>query len=81
MARVKISGVGPFYWAREDDADGKNIDIAWMAETAPPFRVGKALRIRNGRRALHFGVCRKSKRPVVREVEKSAEEIGKWVFD
>lgn len=80
MAQVTIKGKGPFYWAKETGAEGKTLDTAWMAETAPPFRVGKALRFRAGSRALHLGLCRKSKRPMLRETETSAEEIRDWVY-
>lgn len=80
MAQVIIKGKGPFYWAKETDAEGKVIDTAWMAETTPPFRVGKALRLRAGSRAIHLGLCKKSERPIVRETETSAEEIREWVY-
>lgn len=80
MAQVNIKGKGPVYWAKETGAEGKTLDTAWMAETSPPFRVGKALRFRVGSKALHLGVCRKSRRPMIRETETSAEEIRDWVF-
>lgn len=80
MAQVHIKGKGPIYWAKEYGAEGKIIDTAWMAETAPPFRVGHALRFRVGSRAVHLGFCRKSKKPIIHEVEKTPEEIGKWVY-
>lgn len=81
MAQIKISGTGPLYWAREERADGKAVCTSWFAEATPPFRYGKAVRFRIGEKAFHFGLCRKSKRPFVREVEKTPEEIGKWVYD
>lgn len=35
-------------------------DFAWMAETEPPYRKGKALRFRWGtKHAFHLGLCRK----------------------
>lgn len=80
MALVKIKGKGNFYWARESGAEGKIVDTAWMHETSPPFRSGKALRIRLGSRAVHIGICRKSKRPVIRETDKTPEEIREWVY-
>lgn len=80
MAQVIIKGKGNLYWAREYGAEGKPLDIAWMAETAPPFRAGKAIRIRVKDKAFHIGLCRKNKKPFVREVEKTPEEIGKWVY-
>lgn len=81
MARIQIAGTGPFYWAKERDAAGKALGTAWFAEATPPFRYGHAVRIRFGDRAFHLGICRKSKKPFVRPVDNSPEEIGKWVFD
>lgn len=80
MAQVIIKGKGFIYWTREYGAKGKVIAISWMAETTPPFRVGKAIRIRFGSRAYHLGFCKKSKKPLVRETETTAEEIRKWVY-
>ncbi len=80
MAQIKIKGKGPFYWASEYGADGKVIAKAWMAETDPPFRTGTALRLRKGDRAFHIGICSKSAKPLVQELEKTPEEIGKWVY-
>ena len=80
MAQVVIKGKGPIYWAKETGAEGRVVDTAWMAETSPPFRVGKALRFRVGSRALHLGVCKKSKRQLVRETETTPEEIRDWVY-
>ncbi len=80
MAQISVKGKGFVYWANEYGAEGKVIDTAWMAEISPPFRVGRALRFRVGSRAIHLGFCKKSKRPIVREVENTPEEIGKWVY-
>lgn len=79
MALVQIKGKGNLYWAREYGADGRFVDTAWMHETSPPFRSGKALRVRFGTRAFHLGVCWKNKNPIVRETDKTPEEIREWV--
>lgn len=35
-------------------------DFSWMTETEPPYRKGKALRLRLGKKhAFHLGLCRK----------------------
>lgn len=80
MAQVIIKGKGFIYWTREYGAEGRVLDISWMAETAPPFRVGKAIRIRFGSKAYHLGFCKKSKKPIVRDAEIPPEEIRKWVY-
>lgn len=81
MTRIRIAGIGPLYWARERDADGKAVGTAWFAEATPPFRYGHAVRIRIGDKAVHLGLCRKSKKPFMHGVEKTPEEIGQWVYD
>jgi hypothetical protein len=80
MAIINIKGAGNFYWAKEREADGKPLDTAWMRETSPPYRVGKALRIKVGSKAVHLGVCKKSKKEFARDIEKTPEEIGQWVY-
>lgn len=69
---------GPLYWVIEYAAAGKVLSRAWMAEIQPPFRAGGGLRIRLGSRAFQVGRCRKSDRPLLRDVDASAEEIGQW---
>lgn len=80
MALVETKGIGFIYWVKEYGAEGRVIDTAWMRETTPPFRAGKALRFRIKDRAFHVGMCKKTKKPFARDVEKTPEEIGKWVY-
>lgn len=80
MALPKIVGHDPFYFGIEEDADGKVLSISWMVQPEPPSRHGKAVRVRFGKTAYHLGICRKRKKPFVREVENTPEEIGKWVY-
>ena len=79
MSIVRIHPVGPVYVAVEREAEDEHIAVAWMHETEPPYRVGKALRLRLGHRALHFGVCRRKGRTTARGVEHSPEEIREWI--
>lgn len=81
MARPRTWVQRPLYWAVETDAEGKRLSIAWLAMTEEPFYYGRALRIRNGSRAWHLGLCRRSRQPLVHQVEKTPEEIGSWVYD
>lgn len=71
----------PFYWAVEEAAEGKPLSVAWLAMTEEPFFYGKALRFRLGDRAWHFGLCRKSRKPLVHQLDLTTEEIKTWVYD
>lgn len=75
---TKTYAAGPFYWSVEHGAEGASVGRAWMAEMNTPYRMGKGVRVRIGSRAFQVGVCKKSPRALVRDVEFTAEDIGKW---
>jgi hypothetical protein len=78
MAQVTTKGVGFLYWCKETGAEGRVLDTAWMRETTPPYRAGKAVRVRIGSRAVHLGLCKKTTE-FAREVDDvTAREIGQW---
>jgi hypothetical protein len=67
-----------FYWGYDDTSAGKQISRFWLVSTIPPYYYGHGLRFRMRDRAYVFGLCRKAKKPFVRETEMQPEEIRQW---
>lgn len=79
MALVKISAVGPIYWATERFADGSALSLPWMREVEPPYRYGRAVRIKIRRSALQLGICRRTDHnDLRRDLDIPPGEIREW---
>lgn len=66
-----VHGTKHVYWGVErmwSESNRKRVRLQWMQEMEKPYRVGRALRVRIGRRAFHIGLCRLSERPPGREL-------------
>lgn len=88
MARgleTRIRGVWRVYVAFEHHTyETRRLSRAFIIEMAPPFRVGKGLRLRLGDRAVQAGWCRKHRDsdPLEqiggRDLAHDPTEIGRW---
>lgn len=81
MTYINYKGQEPFYIGWEIGATGRILGRSWFHEVDPPYRAGKAVRIRLGSRAIHLGICGRAKRPVIHDTDTSIEEIKRWVYD
>ena len=80
MALVTIKAAGPVYWAKEYGAEGGTVSLPWMREMEPPYRYGRAVRIRVKQRAIQIGVCRKNPtgNDLRRDLDTPVDDIREW---
>lgn len=78
MALPEIKGRGFIYWSKEKDATGPTFSRSWMHATIPPFYAGKGVRLRLKKVAFHIGICWKNKKPIVKDIDATPEEIRQW---
>ena len=79
MALVTICGAGPVYWASEYGAGGGTVSLPWMREMEPPYRYGRAVRIKYRTRAIQVGICRKNNNnDLRRDLDTPIDDIREW---
>lgn len=86
---IEVRGLFPLWVARETgvDADDGRTGVSWFKEIDPPYRRGRGVWLRLGRRSFHVGVQRRSGAKsdvdvLGREVDDvDGEQIGAWLRD